>query len=154
MKKTLPIATILAFYWRAAWRYPGLVIGSLLSVPLTVATNTVAPPLIVSGVLNRLATHDFVPHQLWASFHDSLIAYSVTMIFGGLVAWRLVDHFAWRLEAKVQTDLSRRCFDHLIEQSADFHANRFGGALVSQAMKLTPEGRAGMKSAARSARVV
>src|ERR1700754_4602110 len=100
MKKTLPIATILAFYWRAAWRYPGLVIGSLLSVPLTVLTKTVAPPLIVSGVLNRLAPRDFVPHELWASFHTSLIAYAVTMVFGGLVAWRIVDVFAWRVEAK------------------------------------------------------
>ncbi|HEX4359490.1 MAG TPA: ABC transporter ATP-binding protein [Pseudonocardia sp.] len=136
MKKSLPIATILAFYWRAAWRYPGLVIGSLLSVPLTVLTNTVAPPLIVSGVLNRLASHDFVPHELWASFHTSLVEYAVVMAFGGLVAWRIVDQFAWRLEAKVQRDLSRRCFDHLIEQSADFHANRFGGALVSQTTKL------------------
>jgi ATP-binding cassette subfamily B protein len=36
----------------------------------------------------------------------------------------------------VQRDLAQRCFGHLIGQSADFHANTFGGALVSQTTKL------------------
>jgi ATP-binding cassette subfamily B protein len=136
MKKTLPIGRILSFYWRAARRYPGLVVGCLLSVPLTVLTNSLVPPLIVSDVLNRLSSRDYQPHQLWASFHTSLVAYAVTMFLGGMVAWRIVDHFAWRLEAKVERDLAQRCFSHLIGQSADFHADTFGGSLVSQTTKL------------------
>jgi ATP-binding cassette subfamily B protein len=136
MSTTLPIPRILGFYWRAAWRYPGLVVGCLLSVPLTVLVNTVLPPLIVTDVLNRLSRHDFQPHQLWASFHTSLISYTVIMLLGGMVTWRIVDVFAWRLEARVERDLARRCFAHLVGQSADFHANRFGGALVSQTTKL------------------
>jgi len=136
MKKTLPITRILGFYWRAAWRYPRLVLGCVLTVPLTVLFNTVLPPLIVTNVLNRLAQHDFEPHQLWTSFHTSLIAYAVVMFMGGMVAWRIVDVVAWRLEAEVQRDLARRCFAHMVGQSADFHANRFGGALVSQTTKL------------------
>jgi ATP-binding cassette, subfamily B, bacterial len=136
MKKTLPIRRIMGFYSRAAWRYPGLVVGCLLSVPLTVLTNTVVPPLIVSDVLNRLSSHNFEPHQLWASFHTSLVAYAITMLLGGMVTWRIVDHFAWRLEARVERDLAQRCFSHLIGQSADFHADTFGGSLVSQTTKL------------------
>jgi ATP-binding cassette subfamily B protein len=136
MNKTLPIARILGFYGRAAWRYPGLVIGSLLAVPLTVLANTVLPPLIVTDVLDRLASGDYQPHQVWASFGTSIVEYAVLMFLGGMVAWRIVDLFVWRLEARVERDLARRCFAHLIELSADFHANTFGGSLVSQTTKL------------------
>jgi len=136
MQRTLPIRTVLRFCWRAAWRYPGLVVGCFVAVPLTVFANTVIPPLIVSDVLNRLSRGDFLPHQVWASFHTSLVSYMIVMFLGGLVTWRLVDFFAWRLEAKVERDLAQRCFRHLIEQSADFHANTFGGSLVSQTTKL------------------
>ncbi|GAA5157437.1 ABC transporter ATP-binding protein [Pseudonocardia eucalypti] len=136
MSRTLPIGIVLGFYWRAAWRYPRQVIGCLLSVPLTVAVNTLLPPLIVSDVLNRLSRGDFQSGEVWASFSGSLIAYLVVMFLGGMVTWRIVDYFVWRLEADVERDLARGCFRHLIHQSADFHANRFGGALVSQTTKL------------------
>jgi ATP-binding cassette, subfamily B, bacterial len=136
MDTTLPISRILGFYWRAARRYPGLLAGSLLAIPLTVLTNTVLPPLIVTSVLDRLAAHDYRPGRLWADFHTELIGYAAVMVFGGMVAWRIVDVFVWRLEARVERDLARRCFGHLIDQSADFHADTFGGSLVSQTTKL------------------
>ncbi|HZZ47222.1 MAG TPA: ABC transporter ATP-binding protein [Pseudonocardia sp.] len=136
MSKTLPISHVLTFYWRAVRRYPGLLLGCLLAVPLTVAVNTVLPPLIVTDVLNRLARHDYVTGRLLDSFGSSLIAYAVVTMLGGVVTWRIVDFFAWRLEGRVQRDLARRCFGRLIDQSADFHANTFGGSLVSQTNKL------------------
>lgn len=135
-RQAIPTGRILRFHWRAAWRYPGLVLGCLLAAPLTVLVDAIAPPLIVSGVLNRLSSGDFQPHRLWASFHTELIAYAVVVLLGWIVTWRVVDYFLWRLEAKVQRDLAQRCFGHLIGQSADFHANRFGGSLVSQTNKL------------------
>jgi hypothetical protein len=54
-RRAIPIARILRFHGRAAWRYPGLVVGCLLATPLTVLVETILPPLIVSDVLNRLA---------------------------------------------------------------------------------------------------
>ncbi len=61
------IARILRFHARAAWRYPGLVVGCLLATPLTVLVETILPPLIVSDVLNRLSTGDYQRNQLWTS---------------------------------------------------------------------------------------
>jgi ATP-binding cassette subfamily B protein len=136
VRRTLPIGTILRFYWQAAWRYPGLVIGCFLGVPLTVLAKSVLPPLIVSTVLTRLSRGEFAPHQVWASFHASLVGYVVVTVLSGLVSWRLVDYFNWRLEGRVQRDLARRCFRYLVDQSADFHANMFGGSLVSHTTKL------------------
>jgi ATP-binding cassette, subfamily B, bacterial len=134
--ESVPIARTLRFHWRSAWRYPGLVVGALLSVPLTVLVDTVLPPLIVADVLNRLAAGDFQPGRLWASFGSDLVAYAVVVLLGNVVAWRVTDWFLWRLEARVQRDTAQRVFDHLMGQSADFHANTFGGSLVSQTGKL------------------
>jgi ATP-binding cassette subfamily B protein len=135
-RRAIPIARILWFHWRAAWRYPSLVVGCLLATPLTVLVDTILPPLIVSDVLNRLSTGDYQRNQLWTSFSTDLIGYAVVVFLGWIVTWRIVDYFLWRLEGRVQRDLAQRCFGHLIGQSADFHANTFGGALVSQTNKL------------------
>jgi ATP-binding cassette subfamily B protein len=134
--RAIPIARILRFHWRAAWRYPWLVVACLLAAPLTILVDTIAPPLIVARVLNRLSTGDYQPNQLWASFHVELISYAVVVVVGFVVTWRVVDFILWRLEAQVQRDMAQRCFGHLIGQSADFHANNFGGSLVSQTNKL------------------
>lgn len=134
--RAIPITRILRFHAAAAWRYPALVVGCLLAAPLTILVDTVAPPLIVARVLDRLTRGDYQPDRLWASFHLELIAYAVVVVVGFIVTWRVVDAFLWRLEAGVQRDLAQRCFGHLIGQSADFHANNFGGSLVSQTNKL------------------
>lgn len=126
----------LVFYWGCIRRYPRQLIGVLLSVPITVLLNQFLPPLILANVLNRLSTRDFSPHHAWASFGFSLVEYAVLVMFSAVVAWRTVDKFAWRLEGEVERDIARRVFDHLVKQSLGFHANRFGGSLVSQTNKL------------------
>lgn len=122
-------------YWSSAWRYPRQVIGILISVPMTVLISQYLPPLILANVLNRLARGDYQPHRIWASFGLSLVVYAMLMLLGGL-SWRVVDMFDWKLEANVERDLARRVYDHLLSMSANFHANRFGGSLVSQNNKL------------------
>lgn len=124
------------FYWRCVWKYPKQVIGVLLSVPITVLLNQFLPPLILANVLNRLSRKDYVPHEVWSSFATSLIAYAAIVLFSAMIAWRVVDRFAWKLEGNVERDISQRVFDHLISQSMNFHANRFAGSLVSQTNKL------------------
>ncbi|PID99664.1 ABC transporter [Candidatus Saccharibacteria bacterium] len=42
----------------------------------------------------------------------------------------------WRVEQRVQQDIAEEVFAHLMGRSADFHANHFGGSLVSQTSKL------------------
>jgi ATP-binding cassette subfamily B protein len=43
---------------------------------------------------------------------------------------------AWKLEGGVQRDMGRRVYGQLLDQSANFHSNTFGGSLVSQTSKL------------------
>jgi ATP-binding cassette subfamily B protein len=135
MKKRTRNRNAIKYYWRHARAYPRLILGVILSVPLTVLINSYLPPLILASVLSRLSQHDFVPDNVWSSFGPELVFYSL-LLLTGVFAWRLVDAFLWRLETNVQRDIAEEVFDHMLKESADFHANNFSGSLVSQNNKL------------------
>lgn len=127
---------ILSLYWGHAWRYKGLVVGLLISVPLAILVFRFLPPLILAQILERISEGDFVRGDLWASFGQELALFAALLITGGILLWRLAIIIIWNLEMRVIRDIHQRIFNHLMNQSADFHANRFGGSLVSQATKL------------------
>ncbi len=127
---------IFAFYWRQAKAYPIPLIGAFLVLPLTVLVNTFLPPLVLARVLERLSAGDYVPGEPWQSFGPEIIVYAALTLTGGLVFWRLVDVFVWTLEGRVQRDLARKVFNHLMSRGADFFADNFSGSLVSQTTKL------------------
>lgn len=135
MKKRLSVNPVAAYYWRKARKYPRYLSGVLFFVPLTVLINSYLPPLILANVLNRLSTKDYIPNDVWGSFGPTLLIY-LGLLFVGTVAWRLVDFFVWRLEWSVQQDIAEEVFDHMLHESANFHANNFGGSLVSSTNKL------------------
>ncbi len=138
MKRTslTPTSNTLSTYWYHVKRYPKYLLGIFIFVPITVLISQFLPPLILANVLDRLGSHDYVTGDVWGSFGPSLIGYALLVMVGGVLAWRIVDMFVWRLEANVERDIAGRVFDHLLRQSASFHADRFGGSLVSQANKL------------------
>ena len=123
------------FYFAHVRQYPKLLTGVLISVPITIFVNNFLPSLIVAHVLSQLSTHTYAKDQIWPVFGVYLIAY-IAILLIGIATWRLVDHFAWRLEAEVGRDMARRVFDHMLRESTDFHANNFSGSLVSQNNKL------------------
>lgn len=124
----------LAIYWRHAKRYPTLLIGGLLTIPVTTLVNNFLPGLIAANVMDRLARGDYTEGALLQSFGTPLALFAVCLLIG-VGAWRLVDVFMWRLEARVMQDLAHLTFNHLIYLSADFHANNFSGSIVSKNSK-------------------
>lgn len=126
----------LALFWHHAWRYPKNVLAILIALPLTVPLRSFVAPLIVSQVLDRISRGAFNPHDIWGSFGLWIILYALIVYITDIVMWRSVVINIWTLELKVVRDISNRIFNHLVSQSADFHADRFGGSLVSQANKL------------------
>ncbi len=134
MSKSLSRATI-SLYWKHAWRYPILVLGTLFAIPVTTLINNFLPPLIVANILQKLSRGEFISHDVWHSFGTPLVLYAGFML-SGVLTWRLVDVFSWRLEANVQRNLAQHVYNHLVSLSADFHANTFSGSLVSQNNKL------------------
>jgi ATP-binding cassette subfamily B protein len=135
MERKLKAREVFAYYWKHLRDYPKYLFGALLALPLTVLLNSYLPPLILASVLSRLSRHDYQPHHIWASFGGQLVLYMV-LLLGGMLMWRVVDYFAWRLEANIHKDIAEEVLDHMIEESTDFHANNFTGSLVSQTSKL------------------
>jgi len=113
-----------------------LVVACLLAAPLTILVDTIAPPLIVARVLNRLSTGDYQPNQLWASFPrraDQLRRGGRRGIRRHLAGGRLHPLAARGPGAAGHGAALLRAPDRAV---ADFHANNFGGSLVSQTNKL------------------
>jgi ATP-binding cassette subfamily B protein len=55
---------------------------------------------------------------------------------GGVIIWRINIYCNWKLEGYVMRDIYQQVFNHLMRMSSTFHANNFGGSLVSQTSKL------------------
>lgn len=127
---------IISYFWRHASRYPFLLAGMLLTVPLGSLTNAFLPTLFTARILDRLATGHYVRGDLWGSFGSDILLIIGLATFGGVIVWRFNTYFNWKLESLVQRDIAHEVFSHLMHLSANFHANRFGGSLVSQTNKL------------------
>ncbi len=135
MKKRFRTSPVAVYYWRKAYKYPLYLYGVLFSVPITVFLNAYLPTLILAYVIGRLSTHKYIAHDVLGSFGPTLILY-FAVLFVGTLAWRVVDYFVWRLEWSVQQDIAEDVFDHMLDESANFHANNFSGSLVSATNKL------------------
>lgn len=126
---------VFAYYWSHLKSYPPLLSGALISLPLATLLNTYLPALVLASVLSRLSKHQYQDHQVWDSFRVPIIEYAASLL-AGLLLWRVVDFFVWQLEAKMNKAIAEEVLDHMLKESADFHANHFTGSLVSQTNKL------------------
>jgi ATP-binding cassette subfamily B protein len=129
------VKAVFSFYIRHYKAYPSFLTGVLFFVPVAVILNGILPSLVLANVIGRISQHKYVPHAVWHSFGPQLLAY-MGLLVGGMIAWRIVDYFAWRLEGKVTKDISEGVLDYMLRQSTDFHANNFTGSLVSNTNKL------------------
>lgn len=125
------------FFWHHASKYPRYLFPLLATVPLTIVIGDFVAPYITSLVLQKISQGDFDTANLWGSFAPQIIGYAICVLMSGVVGWRLAVWLVWKLEVNVIRDISHRVFSHIMSMSASFHANRFGGSLVSQANKLT-----------------
>lgn len=126
---------VVGYYLGVVRKYPRYLIGTLITTPLAIIINGFIPPLIIAGAIRKLSSHTYQANTLWHDFWPTLLLYTAVVLIG-ILAWRLVDYFMWRLEINAQQDIAEDIFGSLIGRSADFHANHFGGSLVSQANKL------------------
>ena len=128
-------ALVVRYYWRHAIQYKSAVIGLAVSVPATTLIDNYLPALILADVLGKLSRHQYTPGHIWQSFGTPIVLYALLILLG-MVSWRIVDYFSWRLEQHAEHDIAQEVFRHMLRRSADFHANNFGGSLVSHTNKL------------------
>jgi ATP-binding cassette subfamily B protein len=123
---------VLSLFWRTAMKYKVRTFGALFGTILTPLVASFAAPFIISRLLEQIQAGTIT---LEASLPLILI-YAVVEIYGQLIGWRINLFLNWTMETAAQRDLYRKIFTALTEQSLTFHADRFGGALVSQTTKL------------------
>jgi len=136
MKKQSISNLTIRLYLHHAFKYKHLAIPLLISMPLVVLVMDFAQPYIQAQVLQKISSNQFNTSTIWADFGGYIVLYALAVVASGIAGWRFNIWLIWKLEMHVLRDIAKRVFDHLINLDADFHANRFGGSLVSQTNKL------------------
>lgn len=126
----------ISLFWNHATQYKRFLVPMMILVPITVLIGEFVEPIIISNVLQKISTGNYDVNNLWASFGQSLIMYSLAVVASGIIGWRIIIYCNWNLQLKVVRDISNKIFSHLLSMSPSFHANRFAGSLVSQSNKL------------------
>ena len=133
LKNKISNRQILGLFWQASIPYKHRRNLTIFFTIITLAITIFVGPLIIAELLNiiqhgRLQTAE----NLWTL----IILYGVSQLWSSVIGWRLVLYLAWTFETALQRDLYAQCFSKLTNQTMFFHANKFGGSLVSQTNKL------------------
>lgn len=140
MKKkedTPQIGLTLKLFWSIVSQYKRYFIPVMILQPIAIFLTSYAGMLIISMVVNRLTTEQIPADQLLSTFLPYIVAFVGSVAIGELIIWRLVLFLQWTMSERVVYHLNQQVFNTLSEQSMEFHSNRFGGSLVSQANKFT-----------------
>jgi ATP-binding cassette subfamily B protein len=131
----IPVKQIISYYWQQMWQHKPWLIGALIAVPLANLTLAYLPPLVIANLLQRITQGNYTRHDLWGSFGPQILLYAGLLGLGAVVFWRIAVFLIWSLHLRVVQQIYQNVFAHLMSMSASFHANRFGGSLVSQTNK-------------------
>lgn len=134
---TSQIGPTLRIFWSVIKHHKKYFIPVMALQPIAIFLTNYAGALIISMVVNRLTSETIPSDQLWATFWPYVLAFVGSVAIGELVVWRFVLFLQWTMADRVVYQLNQQVFKTLSEQSMEFHTNRFGGSLVSQANKFT-----------------
>jgi ATP-binding cassette, subfamily B, bacterial len=119
-------------HWRAARKYPLLLAGASIMMPVsTIALGGILPYLFSHAIelvsqQAPLAPSSPLGITLWQALATAIVGAIANAIgFSSLV----------QLEARVMTDLRRTIFERLVNESAHFYANSMVGSLTANAVQ-------------------
>jgi len=116
----------------AAFEYPFKTTYAVIQTMSNVIVSSFIAPFIVSILIGSIQTGGAVTLE---SSTNLIIAYALCQLYGEVIGWRLTLYAMWTMETAAQRNLYQKIYKHLNSMSMDFHANRFGGSLVSQTNK-------------------
>lgn len=128
---------ILKTYLRYTMNYPWSALSLLILAPLANISLRMLPPLVMASIITRLSNGDYIHGDLWGSFGKDIILFAGLIVLGGIILWRVVIYLIWVMETKISRDMNRDMLKKYLELDSNFHANNFGGSLVSRTNKLT-----------------
>lgn len=124
----------LYFYWRATTLQWPLFLCAVLSTLGFVFFLSYMNPFIIGKIVDLVGSGRVESDQVLIVFGPYMAALVVVNILGQTCS-KLQDYFAAMVEIRASYELATKAFDTLSNQSMTFHANRFGGSLVSQTQK-------------------
>ena len=138
MKSDQPESTTrrtLAIYWQFTKVHTFLFWYATIGSVVSAIVGDIIPPLIIAEAFNKLQTL-YARHQAitFAAMEGYFVLYGIVSIFS-IILWRTQAYTAWKYAILTQKSIMDHIFDHLQHMDSRFHADRFGGALVSQANK-------------------
>ena len=134
MKNKICNKKILQLFWQASSPYKHRRNLTIFFTIITLSMTIFVGPLIIAELLNIIQHGNLqTAENLWTL----IILYGVSQLWSSVVGWRIVLYLAWTFETAMQRDLYAKCFNKLTNQTMFFHANKFGGSLVSQTNKLS-----------------
>ncbi len=122
----------LSYYWDYTRNYLKLFLAGSIGAALATIVQNMIPPLVVAKIFSLLQK-SYTNHQKlhFSQYLPYLITYSVAMLLGVLF-WRLQSFSVWKYEVAIRRDMTNDIHAHIQSQSQEFHANHFGGSLVTQ----------------------
>lgn len=129
--------TILSQFWRQTKQHTVYVLGIFGMLPVTLLLHQFLPPLVLAEIVRRLADGDYVKGDLLGSFGWLLLLYIGFRFISATIMWRAIIMLVGKLQSKVVQAFDVQIFQHILRQSADFHASRAGGSLVAAASRYT-----------------
>ncbi|HTE57681.1 MAG TPA: ABC transporter ATP-binding protein [Verrucomicrobiae bacterium] len=130
-KKTLRL------FWQFTRPYPFLFWYGTIGVVFAVLLADVLPPLIIATAFNRMQELSAAGQPLtFATLQPYILLYIVSSM-AGLFFWRTQTICTWKYSILSERRTAEYLFDHLQHMGSKFHADRFGGSLVSNVNKFT-----------------
>lgn len=135
MSKLSTTRQTLSIFWQYNRAYPLLFWAGTIGSALGVIAQGIIPPLVVARTFAKLqqaySAHTALTFSMFTPY---FLLFMLAMLIG-VALWRIQSYCVWELETKVKRDMAIAIHNHLQHQSQRFHADRFGGALVSQTNK-------------------
>jgi ATP-binding cassette subfamily B protein len=99
---------------------------------VSVGVESYAAPFFLAQFLDGLQKGSLSLHGSW----QLIATYAVVLLMSTVISWRITLWATWTFEVFAGRDLAKRIIEKLTAHSLNFHANRFGGSLISQSSKL------------------
>ncbi|HSX46632.1 MAG TPA: ABC transporter ATP-binding protein [Patescibacteria group bacterium] len=125
----------LRIFWQFTKQHPVLFWWGTLGAMIGTFFSDITPPIAVALAFGKIQ-HLAQAHQplALASLLPYVWLYLISKLIS-LICWRTEAWCTWRYSILVQQQIAEHLFNKLQNMGTNFHANRFGGALVSQVTK-------------------
>ena len=135
MKQSSGVKQTLKIFWQFTRPNQRFFWIGTIGAAIGVIAGDVLPPLVIAKAFDHLQSTAGTGNPLYfADFAPYVYTY-LAITFVSVVVWRTQIWFVWRYEIPAIRNIAVHIFDHLQRLGSRFHADRFGGALVSQTNK-------------------